>query len=234
MISSSTAWDAAAHLAAAEPTPSEGWRTTYSWADPGIQPGVSVLRPYKGARIIDLGCGTGCHIAHLATLGVKAVGVDSSSAQLALAHQRWGHLPGVHYKRADAAEYLGRANVAFDAIYSCFGAVWFSDPDRLLPAVFAHLKPHGLFAFSHAIKARGHYGPGPLRDNSEITRWDYTPEKWGKLLARHGFVEIAHRLLPPVKRFPAMATMLMVAMRPASLRRNIAERRASGTSVDWR
>lgn len=233
MSATVTAWDAVARSAVAEPAPSEGWRTSFSWADPGVQPGVSVLRPYDGARIVDLGCGTGRHVAHLATLGVRAVGVDSSRAQLDVAHERWGHLPGLRYECADAVEYLERTTVTFDTIYSVFGAAWFTDPERLLPAVFARLKPYGLFAFSHAVKARGPYGPGPLRDNPAITRWDYPPERWGRLLIRHGFVEVVYRELPPVERFPAMRTMLMVAIRPASVRRFPPAQRSGGIAGNW-
>lgn len=232
MSSSVTAWDAWARSATTEPMPAEGWQTWFSWADPGVQPGVSVLRPYKGARIIDLGCGTGRHVAHLATLGVKAVGVDSSSAALDVADGRWGHLPGLRYEHSDAADYLNRTAGTLDAIYSCFGAAWFSDPDRLLPAVFARLRPHGLFAFSHAIKARGPYGWEPRRDNPSIKRWDYAPDRWARLLVNHGFVEVAHRVLPPVERFPAMVTMLMVALRPARIRRLLPRKSVTRIEVD--
>ncbi|MFI1811130.1 methyltransferase domain-containing protein [Streptomyces sp. NPDC020422] len=50
--------------------------------------------------------------------------------------------------RADALTYLGDTFTTFDAVYSVFGATWFTDPGLLLPMVHANLKPGGVFAFS--------------------------------------------------------------------------------------
>ncbi len=58
----------------------------------------------------------------------------------------------------DALAYLGETYTVFDAIYSVFGAGWFSDPGLLLPIVHANLKPGGVFAFSQRPPVEGCYG----------------------------------------------------------------------------
>ncbi|MEU2558399.1 methyltransferase domain-containing protein [Streptomyces longispororuber] len=50
---------------------------------------------------------------------------------------------------ADAVEYLSCTPTVFDAVYSVWGAVWFTDPDRLLPLIARRLAPGGVLAFAH-------------------------------------------------------------------------------------
>ncbi|GGV13941.1 hypothetical protein [Streptomyces spectabilis] len=43
------------------------------------------------------------------------------------------------------------------------GAVWFTDPDRLLPLIARRLAPGGVLAFAHAEPTGETYGPQSLR-----------------------------------------------------------------------
>jgi SAM-dependent methyltransferase len=96
-----------------------------------------------GARtLLDVACGTGAHLAHLAGR-YAAEGVDISEEQLAIARER---LPGVPLQVADMVELdLGRR---FDAVTCLFSAIGYvRTVDRLNRAVAAmarHLEPGGV------------------------------------------------------------------------------------------
>ncbi|GKQ37108.1 bifunctional 2-polyprenyl-6-hydroxyphenol methylase/3-demethylubiquinol 3-O-methyltransferase UbiG [Streptomyces sp. A012304] len=84
--------------------------------DPGRLAGrwaEGCLRRYgAGARVLDMGCGTGRDAAHLHRSGRTVTGADLSEAMLA--HAR-AHHPGPDYVRADLHAFdLGRA--VFDAV----------------------------------------------------------------------------------------------------------------------
>ncbi|GHE78362.1 hypothetical protein GCM10018785_53150 [Streptomyces longispororuber] len=141
---------------------------------------------------------------HLARRGVQVTGVDLSPAQVARARAWWRDVPGLEFVHADAVEYLSCTPTVFDAVYSDWGAVWFTDPDRLLPLIARRLAPGGVLAFAHAEPTGETYGPQPMRGKwlegreRELTvlRWQYAPETWTDLLKRHGFTDVAARVLP--------------------------------------
>lgn len=116
----------------------------------GESPGVEVLELGPGYRMLDLGCEAADNAAHLAALGVQVTGIDLSPVQVATARQRWGHVANLTVEQGEAVEYLSATSDTFDAVYSVFGAVWFTDPEALLPVVMARLRPGGVFAFSQA------------------------------------------------------------------------------------
>jgi ubiquinone/menaquinone biosynthesis C-methylase UbiE len=71
----------------------------------------------SGKRILDAGCGDGCHATGLASQGASVVGVDGSSEMIALAEQRSGGC-GVEYRLADLTEALPFPDDSFDIIVS--------------------------------------------------------------------------------------------------------------------
>ncbi|MFD8645298.1 class I SAM-dependent methyltransferase [Streptomyces zaomyceticus] len=156
-----------------------------------------------GARVLDLGCGSGGNLAHLTAIGADAVGVDISPVQLAKAHERWPHLD----VRQDTAEsFLATAPHRYAAVYSVFGAAWFTHPADLLPLVRARLQPGGVYAFSHNPPAlMGCYGAQasqmePLTKGEEplyVRRWDYEPRTWVEIVERAGFTEVTAEVIPP-------------------------------------
>ncbi|MCX4699639.1 class I SAM-dependent methyltransferase [Streptomyces sp. NBC_01352] len=104
--------------------------------------------------------------------------------------------------RADALAYLRGAD-PFDAVYSVYGAVWFTDPAVLLPAVRGLLRPGGTPAFSQRPPVEGCYGcqasyipRGPDEDPLVVKRWDYEPEVWEQLLGRYGYTDVRPQVLP--------------------------------------
>ncbi|MGW7140650.1 class I SAM-dependent methyltransferase [Streptomyces xanthophaeus] len=221
----SAAWDEYAQgKPQRRPTNARGETTWFNWtqyADHG--PGAEVLAVKPGDSVLDLGCGSGGNAAHLATLGMKAVGIDLSPKQLAKARERWPDVEGMELRQGDALTYLGETFTIFDAIYSVFGAAWFTDPGLLLPIVHATLKPGGVFAFSQRPPVEGCYGcqasyipKGPDEDPAIVKRWDYEPDIWSSLLKEYGFPEVTATVLPASKADKrTTGTLLVRAVRGA-------------------
>jgi SAM-dependent methyltransferase len=124
-----SAWDAYGqhHLKRGTPLPDVD-RITWG---PGLDgPGDEVLGDLEGLRVLNLGCGTGRHAAHLArAYGSRADGVDASSSQIERARAHRPDVPGLCVFHADAVDHLGREE-PYDVIYSV-SAVHFFDPHRL-------------------------------------------------------------------------------------------------------
>lgn len=132
-------------------------KNAFGWTQyEGHGPGDELLGDPVTA--LELGSGSGNAVAALATKGVEATGLDISPVQIENAKKRWGRLPGAGYVQGDAISYLTQTARQWDAIYSIWGAVWFTDPVRLLPLVHDRLTPGGKLVFSHAPAVPGSYG----------------------------------------------------------------------------
>lgn len=179
-----------------------GAGTWFNWTQyPDHGPGLEVLNLTSGARVLDLGCGKGGNLAHVQATGHRGVGVDVAPLQVAHARTRW---PDLSVVLGDALTYLEEGDEPFDAVYSVFGAVWFVDPDVLLPAI--HRRLRGTLAFSWS----------PMNAVSALPRWDLEFDEWGDRLDKHGFVDIEHReVAPPASGGRGQPTFLVRAMRPA-------------------
>ncbi|MFF4533911.1 class I SAM-dependent methyltransferase [Streptomyces sp. NPDC001407] len=164
---------------------------------PDHGPDESLLGPVKGRRVLELGCGTGCNLAHLATLGAECVGVDLSPTRTAKARDRWGDLPGLTFHTAEVTAFLAGRPRAFDVVVSIFGPVWFTDPTTLLPLVRESLTPGGTFAFSHKPPRPGQEPGAVLREARAVSRWDYTGAEWAVRLAAVGFTNITAEVIDP-------------------------------------
>lgn len=162
-----------------------GAATWFNWtshADHG--PDEAVLGPIAGRRVLELGSGTGCNLAHLAACGAYCTGLDVSPTQAGKAAERWGGRAGLDFRTGEAVDYLTTTVGTFDVVYSVFGAAWFTDPNVLFPLVRERLSPRGVFAFSHTA-------PGdipPLSPNALISRYDLAPQEWTGRLTEHGFI----------------------------------------------
>ncbi|MEV1009440.1 class I SAM-dependent methyltransferase [Streptomyces sp. NPDC049881] len=189
-------WDAYASSVAREIGPPVLNWTQYA----GHGPGVELLG--SPSSVLEIGCGTGRALACLAERGVKATGVDMSPVMVEAARERWGDLVAFHC--AEVLGFLGGHGERYDAVYSVFGAVWFTDPAKLLPLVAEALRPGGVLVFSHPPAIPGAYGPqgmykGGFAGRAQFTyRYSYTPRRWKGLLARAGFTAAeAHVLDAP-------------------------------------
>ncbi|MEV0407691.1 class I SAM-dependent methyltransferase [Actinoallomurus sp. NPDC050550] len=193
-------WDRYAAGVATD-APEESLKYAFGWTQyEGHGPGDELLG--EPATALELGSGRGNAVAALATKGIDATGIDISSVQCEQAKRRWGHLSGAGYVCGDVVDHLIDTDRRWDAIYSIWGAVWFTDPERLLPLTRDHLTPGGKLAFSHApavprsYGAQGFYAAGFTGRQVWAYRWAYEPEGWTEILRRHGFVDICARVEP--------------------------------------
>lgn len=205
-------------------TNARGESTWFNWTQhPDHGPGAELLGLKPGDRVLDLGCGTGGNLAHLATLGMRAVGIDLSGAQLAKARERWAETDGLELHQGDALAFLAGSPVSYDAVFSVFGAAYFTDPRLMLPAVHRALTPGGVFALSQHPPVEGCYGcqasyipRGPDEDPAIVKRWDHPPETWAVMLEEYGFQDVTATVLPaPERGKRRIGTLLVRGVRGA-------------------
>jgi len=142
------------------------------------------LKP--GAKILDVGCGTGRHSIELARRGFDVTGIDLSEAMLAKARAKAVGL-NVRFIQADATKFV--FDEPFDAVIGlcegAFGLLSTTDepvfqPLKILGNVSSSLKPGGLAVFtvlsaSRHIRmhgpeavAKGVYDPHTLVETCEV------------------------------------------------------------------
>lgn len=114
--------------------------------------------------------------------------------------ERWGP-EGARFVCAEVLEHLRADSQTYDAVYSIFGAVWFTDPEELLPLIAQRLNPGGVLVFSHppaipgAHGAQGMYKGGFAGPARYTYRYSHTPEDWERLLLDAGFIEARAQIL---------------------------------------
>jgi SAM-dependent methyltransferase len=200
-----------------EETPEGALKNAFGWTQyDGHGPGDELLA--DPATALELGSGRGNAVAALATKGIDATGIDISPAQCERARRCWGHLPGARYVHGDVVDYLTAAEQRWEAIYSIWGALWFTDPDRLLPLVHERLILGGKLVFSHAPAVPGSYGVqgmyagGFTGRQVWAYRWAYEPPAWADLLHRYGFTGVDARV-EPAPEPDHVGTLIVEAMR---------------------
>jgi SAM-dependent methyltransferase len=109
----------------------------------------------RGARVLDLCCGTGQLAQQLVNCGYEVTGIDSSKEMLSIAREK---VPAAEFVHADAADFsleqpVDSAVCGFDSLNHIL------EKDRLELAfrkVYAALKPGGWFVFD--VNTAGAYG----------------------------------------------------------------------------
>ncbi|MBA9007998.1 ubiquinone/menaquinone biosynthesis C-methylase UbiE [Actinomadura cellulosilytica] len=98
--------------------------------------------------MLELGCGGGHNLAHLAAHhGARATGIDHDPTKIERARASYGTIPDLTFIQADAAPYLAaRPSASLDLCLSIFGAYSFTDPVPLLVETARVLRPGGLLA----------------------------------------------------------------------------------------
>ncbi|MDX6743803.1 class I SAM-dependent methyltransferase [Actinocorallia sp. A-T 12471] len=117
---------------------------------PGIGPPLSVLGDLTGRRVLELGCGSGHNLAHLAYQhGALAVGVDHDPAKIDRARETYREIPGLSFVQSDATAFLGsQPSGSYDLVLSIFGAFSFTDPLPLTAHSARVLRPGGRLALT--------------------------------------------------------------------------------------
>lgn len=164
---------------------------TFCWTQyVGHGPGPELLGSPR--RVLEIGCGTGRALAFLGVQGVEAHGVDLSPVMVKKTSEYWAGT-GAVFHHGEVLEWLADCPERYDAVYSIFGAAWFTDPSRLFPLVHERLNPGGVFVFSQPPAIPGAYGPqgmykGGFAGKAMFTyRYSYKPAVWERLLTRAGF-----------------------------------------------
>lgn len=163
----------------------EGWRAFFDAHAPSYMQNVftrntpaevvfllDVLRLPPGARVLDLGCGTGRHAVELARLGFRLVGVDLSRGMLRQAQSaaRSANV-AIEWIQADATRFV--APGSFDAaICLCEGAFGLvgvgEDPlahdSAIARNLWRSLRPGGrlVLTASNGLRLLHLYGPGDV------------------------------------------------------------------------
>ncbi|MFI0418049.1 class I SAM-dependent methyltransferase [Spongiactinospora sp. 9N601] len=199
--------------------PQDALKDAFGWTQyPEHGPGDELLG--DPATALELGFGRGNAVAALATKGVEATGVDLSPLQVASARQRWGHLPGAQFEEGHVLPYLADTDRRWDAIYSIFGGLWFTDPAEWLPLVLRRLAPGGRLVFSHAeavpgsYGVQGMYGAGFTGRRVWVYRWAYEPHVWARILQDAGF-EAVRAWIEPAPEPDYVGTLFVTGQRAA-------------------
>jgi len=91
---------------------------------------LRLLRPGKGERILDIGCGTGNHVLLFYRLGFDVTGLDASPYMLDVARSRLGDKASLKIGRA---EDLPFEDNEFDLATLIFTLEFLDDPGDFLP-----------------------------------------------------------------------------------------------------
>lgn len=109
---------------------------------------IGWLDPAPGARILDIGCGTGDLTADLARLVPegRVTGLDISHSLLERARRQRGAGTNIDFVHGDATTWLPRQRA--DAIVSRFGVMFFEQPAEAFGNLRAMLVPGGPLVFA--------------------------------------------------------------------------------------
>ncbi|WP_405084753.1 class I SAM-dependent methyltransferase [Microbispora sp. NBC_01389] len=164
----------------------------YWTPEPDGGPGAEILGHLACARVLELGCGAGHHLAHLVGVhGATGVGVDISERQIERARTRYGYLRGISFVTADAVQFLATSSHPYDVCYSVFGAVGLTSPNVLVPLITRALRPGGVLAFAVPHPRRSDRNSTlllPSGGRMPIRRWEPSVLGWVALLSAAGFL----------------------------------------------
>ena len=115
--------------------------------------------PFKGLRLLDIGCGGGLLSEPMARLGAEVVGADAAPTNIAVARvhaKRSGLAERIDY-RCTTAEALAEAGERFDVILNMEVVEHVSDVALFMDACAAMVRPGGLMfvaTINRTLKAR--------------------------------------------------------------------------------
>jgi len=186
---------------------------------------LGLVRPIaQGARVIDLGCGTGALTRELhQKLGAaRTLGVDSSESMLARA-ARVASPPPLTFERADiaalAATWSQEPKGRYDVVFSNAALHWVPSHEELLAQITSALAPGGQLAVqvpanddqpTHTIAASLAAEPefrGPLAGYTGRASV-LLPEQYAEILNGLGYVEQHVRLVVYAHRLPSRNEVL--------------------------
>ncbi len=153
---------------------------------------VRWLRPNRGEKILDLGCGTGTLTAEIARSGAAVIGVDSSAEMIASAREKY---EGLAFAVADGQTLA--YDREFDAVFSNAAIHWMPRADAVVAGVGRALRPGGRFVaefggfgcVATVVEAVSHELRAWSIDPAPYVSWYFPrPGAYASLLEQHGFV----------------------------------------------
>jgi SAM-dependent methyltransferase len=168
---------------------------------PLTESAISRLAPAAGQRIIDIGCGCGSTSIMIADQGAEVWGIDISDTMIRQANSKNSK---VTFSVADAASLSFEAK--YDAIFSRFGIMFFSDPEAAFKNLKSALKPGGRLVFlcwqtpaknpwmAMAAQALQPYQPDDLPPPDPTAPGPFSladPDRTKKLFTAAGFTDIS-------------------------------------------
>jgi len=150
------------------------------------------LRPTRGERILDLGCGTGTLTAEIARRGAAVTGVDSSLEMITSARDKY---EGLRFEVADGQALAFERE--FDAVFSNAALHWMPRAEAVLQGVGRALRPGGRFVaefggfgcVATVVSAMSEVLREWSIDPAPYVSWYFPrPGAYAALLERHGFV----------------------------------------------
>lgn len=116
--------------------------------------------PEPGARVLEIGCGTGAVTERLRARGAKVVALDQSPEMLARARERLGDAPGVEWLERTAAEVDALPERSFDAVVAslCLSEMGRAERAFVLREAARRLAPGGRLAAGDEVRARSRAG----------------------------------------------------------------------------
>lgn len=125
----------------------------YTEAEDFISRICQYLQLEAGSEALDLACGRGRHALVMAQQGLAVTGLDLSESSLKDAQKLAGLHPSLKlvFARHDMREIYAQQH--FDVVFNLFTSFGYFEDDaddhRVLSAIFAALKPGGLFVFDY-------------------------------------------------------------------------------------
>jgi ubiquinone/menaquinone biosynthesis C-methylase UbiE len=139
---------------------------------------LRLLEPQRGERLLDIGCGTGRHLAMFAAMGLNVTGLDASPHMLDLAGRRLGHRAALHQ---GIAEDLPFEDNTFDVATLITTLEFVDDPQKAIEEACRVAKNRVFFGVlnRYAIKAverriKGIFTRSIYNRASFFSVWDLT------------------------------------------------------------
>jgi ubiquinone/menaquinone biosynthesis C-methylase UbiE len=170
-----------------------------------------LLASEPGELILDVGCGTGRYVQELAGRGARAIGVDPSTAMLAVARAARTSISGPSYVRA-TGEALPLRSGVFDGVIIVTTLEFAADPGTLLAEAVRVSRASGRVVVG-ALSRRGPWAARRRRSPSPL--WAaarfFTEGELRAMLGRYGPVQSRRALFvpPQLGRAPPLLMALM-------------------------
>jgi trans-aconitate methyltransferase len=154
---------------------------------------IGLLKPARGERILDVGCGNGHLTNRIAESGALVTGIDQSQEMIDAARVAY---PEIQFIRADATDFS--LPESFDAVFSNAALHWIAgtDADKAVACVSGAVRPGGRFVVEFGgkgniarVRAAVDIALRELGKPVKSSPW-YFPSigEYAPLLERHGLL----------------------------------------------